>query len=184
MRFEKILVDQCAPTLARIKTGSLFTADCGTEEKLNESIRACAEVLGPKDVHVELIRVRGGKALIYVFRKGRLEQDLCCPVIREFLASCGYGRFDAQGAVETLKQRMGVAEGFPHEIGLFLGYPVEDVLGFVSNCGRNCLLCGPWKVYHDVSAAQRQFARMRKCFEVYKRLYGQGRSLEKLTVPA
>ena len=27
-------------------------------------------------------------------------------------------------------------EGFPHEIGLFLGYPPEDVLGFIENKGE------------------------------------------------
>ena len=35
---------------------------------------------------------------------------------------------------------------FPHELGLLLGYPVEDVLGFIRNEGRNYLYCGYWKV--------------------------------------
>ena len=36
---------------------------------------------------------------------------------------------------------------FPHEIGLFLGYPFEDVMGFIENKGENYLCSGCWKVY-------------------------------------
>lgn len=184
MTLEKMLVEQCAPTLARIKTGSLFTVDCGTPEALNREIVHCGEKLAPRSVHIALMRENGGRALVYVYRKGRLEQDLSCPRRQEFLASCGYAGFAAEQAVETLKRRISATGDFPHEIGLFLGYPLPDVEGFVANCGRNCLLCGPWKVYSDVAQAQRQFDRLRKCTEVYRRLYGEGRSLERLTVAA
>ena len=38
---------------------------------------------------------------------------------------------------------------FPHEMGLLLGYPVEDVKGFIRNGGENCLYIGYWKVNLD-----------------------------------
>ena len=38
---------------------------------------------------------------------------------------------------------------FPHEIGIFLGYPLADVAGFIRNKGRNCKCIGTWKVYGD-----------------------------------
>ena len=38
---------------------------------------------------------------------------------------------------------------FPHEIGLLLGIPREDVIGFMNKGGSDCLLCGYWKVYHN-----------------------------------
>lgn len=59
-----------------------------------------------------------------------------------------------------LRRRLLWREGFPHEIGLFLGYPPEDVQGFLADPGGGrCKLCGHWKVYHDVEGARRQFAR-------------------------
>lgn len=184
MTFERTLVEQCAPTLARIKTGSLFMADCGTEDDLQMEFIRCRNVLTPRDVHIVLMRVNEGKALVYVYRGKRLEQDLSCPCRREFLKSCGYKDFGAEEAVRTLRQRMDEGGAFPHEIGIFLGYPLGDVEGFVANCGKNCLLCGPWKVYSNVMEAQRQFVLLRKCTEIYRRLYVQGRSLERLTVAA
>ena len=43
---------------------------------------------------------------------------------------------------------------FPHEIGVFLGYPLEDVKGFIENKGKNFLYSGYWKVYSDVERAK------------------------------
>ena len=58
---------------------------------------------------------------------------------------------------ETLKQ----AGPFPHEMGLLLGYPVEDVEGFIKHCGKNYLYSGYWKVYKDVE-------EKKKIFEAYE----------------
>ena len=52
---------------------------------------------------------------------------------------------------------------FPHEIGIFLGYPLEDVDGFITHQGENCKLCGCWKVYGNVEQARRTFANYEKC---------------------
>ena len=42
-------------------------------------------------------------------------------------------------------------ECFPHEMGVLLGYPIEDVKGFIDNAGKNFLYSGYWKVYANVS---------------------------------
>lgn len=52
---------------------------------------------------------------------------------------------------------------FPHEIGLFLGYPPEDVEGFRLHRGRDYKLCGCWKVYSDVEGARQCFRRYARC---------------------
>ena len=46
---------------------------------------------------------------------------------------------------------------FPHEIGAFLAYPVEDVRGFLDNNGENFLYSGYWKVYHNVKETKKLF---------------------------
>ena len=61
-----------------------------------------------------------------------------------------------------LRRRL-LESGFPHEIGLFLGYPPADVAGFLKNDGKDCKLCGFWKVYDDVDGAVRQFVAFRRC---------------------
>lgn len=93
-------------------------------------------------------------------------------------------RTAVQGALRRLQERLAVQDDFPHEIGVFLGYPVEDVVGFIENAGQNCKCCGCWKVYCDECTAMRTFAKFRKCRDVYKRLWQEGRSILQLTVAA
>ena len=48
---------------------------------------------------------------------------------------------------------------FPHEMGLLLGYPVEDVRGFIEHQGRDYLCTGYWKVYENREQKQQLFQR-------------------------
>ena len=70
------------------------------------------------------------------------------------------------------------------QAGVLAGYPVEDVLGFIENAGQNCKCCGCWKVYCNECEAVRTFARYKKCRDIYKRLWQEGRSVLQLTVAA
>ena len=87
----------------------------------------------------------------------------------------------ASDCLRRLFERLRTSEAFPHEIGLFLGYPPEDVEGFIAQ--RTCAKCvGCWKVYGDVERAQRLFARYAHCTDIYLRKFAQGRDIERLTV--
>ena len=69
--------------------------------------------------------------------------------------------------IARLKERFFHKTEFPHEIGLFLGYPIEDVKGFRKFGGSDCKMCGYWKVYDDVEQARRIFDSYDKCQRVY-----------------
>lgn len=126
----------------------------------------------------------GDRALLYLFRPARLQQDLDQPGARSLLARYGYRAFQAEEALAQLQTRLREQGGFPHEIGLFLGYPLGDVAGFIRNRGKNCKCSGCWKVYCNELEAQKRFAQIQKCRQVYTRLWTQGRSLWQLTVAA
>ena len=97
--------------------------------------------------------------------------------------SCnGYTPEDSNRCVIHLIQRLRSDGEFPHEIGLFLSYPPEDVLGFILNkaCNHKCVGC--WKVYSDEQAAKCIFRRYKKCSKIYSQQWEQGKSIEQLTV--
>lgn len=52
---------------------------------------------------------------------------------------------------------------FPHEIGLFLGYPVYDVLEYYRRNGEGCIFSGYWKVYSDAEKAAETFEQYNEC---------------------
>lgn len=81
----------------------------------------------------------------------------------ELLRQGGYPVSGMREQINYLKHRLAVQQDFPHEIGLFLGYPVGDVLAFQRSRGEGCKLCGYWKVYENVEAAKRRFARFDAC---------------------
>nr|WP_297934189.1 DUF3793 family protein [uncultured Lachnoclostridium sp.] len=75
-----------------------------------------------------------------------------------------------QDKIDLLKEKMhtywAIGSDFPHEVGLFLGYPVWDVKGFIEHKGQQYKLCGYWKVYDDVPGALCKFEEydwIKKC---------------------
>lgn len=179
---DRYLIEHCAPTLASLKTASLFTYRA--EENLDRELEIWNARLAEKGVSVWVLRRRENTALVYVYRRAQLERDLLEPRTQALLRGCGYTDTAVQGALRRLQERLAVQDDFPHEIGVFLGYPVEDVVGFIENAGQNCKCCGCWKVYCDECTAMRTFAKFRKCRDVYKRLWQEGRSILQLTVAA
>lgn len=179
---ERCLVEYCAPTLAGIKTASMFCIPLEDAGCLEAQVAQWDAALRGKGLSLRMLRRQGNRALLYLFRPARLQQDLDQPGARSLLARYGYRAFQAEEALAQLQTRLREQGGFPHEIGLFLGYPLGDVAGFIRNRGKNCKCSGCWKVYCNELEAQKRFAQIQKCRQVYTRLWTQGRSLWQLTV--
>lgn len=181
---EELLLRHCSPTLAGLKTGSLFTCAYAGEEEMRAEVRAWNRRMVPKGLRVVPLRYRNGRGLIYLYRPGRLNRDLTDPVAAQLLAERGYPMEDGDRCVCRLMSRLREGEEFPHEIGLFLGYPPVDVHGFIHVGPKGCKCVGDWKVYGDEELAKRKFAQYRKCTAVYCDCHARGRTVEQLTVPA
>ena len=179
---EDSIVKYCSPTLAGIKTGSLFSCPYQSREELLQTIRHLNRRLVPKGLRVLPLRCSEGRALIYVFRPDGLKADLADDAARKILEDAGYRSEASDRCVTELIRRLNAQESFPHEIGLFLSYPPEDVQGFIENRAGNCKCVGCWKVYGDEAAAKTQFERFRKCTEIYCKQWAMGASVEELTV--
>jgi len=175
------LIRCCAPTMGRLKTGNMYTCAFESREQMTQELRALNQRLRGKGLRMLPLRWRDGKALLYLYRPAWLERDLKNPLARNLLAECGYESCNANLCLARLMARLRKEEDFPHEVGLFLGYPPADVDGFMHR-KEHYKLCGLWKVYDDAEGALRQFERCRHCTKVYLNRYAQGYSLERLAV--
>ena len=184
MSLESALVEHCAPTLARLKVASLFSLVSPCWETLYDEAAALGAQLAPKGLALRIVRASDTRALCYLYRERQLADTLRGAPEAAFLRGRGYPSLRVQDALNTLCRRLAGGGDFPHEIGLFLGYPLSDVVAFIENRGKGCVCCGCWKCYGDACEAQRIFARYDKCTEVYRRLYRAGHTLRELTVPA
>ena len=175
------LIRWCAPTMACLKTGNMFNCAFDNQEQMNEELRHLNQQLRQKGLRILPLRWWKGKALLYLYRPKMLERDLHDPLSRKLLQECGYKCSDVNVCLAQLILRLRTEKDFPHEVGLFLGYPPADVDGFMHR-KEECKLCGLWKVYDDVEGAIRQFARCRHCTEVYLNCLSHGFSLDRLAV--
>ena len=181
---EEMILKHCAPTLARIKTANMFSCCVKSKEELTTALRKYNRQFVKKGLRILPLSYKDGRALIYIYRPQLLSLDLSHSYAKELLGGLGYFSDSAELSVAKLISRLKETEGFPHEIGLFLGYPPEDVKGFIE-CGPRCYKCkGCWKVYSDEEKALRLFAKYRHCTSVYHCKWSQGTSLDKLTVSA
>lgn len=171
---EQELISLAAPTLAGIKPGSLFSIQLSSDEltHLRHQLPGLRLV----------VLAQRQKKLLYLFRPEQLSLILMDPAIQRFLLSLGYTSFTVGAALHHLRNRLMHASGFPHEIGLFLGYPLADVQGFIQHHGQNCLLSGCWKVYANAEEARHTFEAYRACRQQLLQRYADGVPLCQLIV--
>ncbi len=179
---DQLLISLCSPTLAGLKTGNLFTVDVEDRAEFNREVRQFNLRLASKGIRMIPVRFWKGHVLIYLYRPEYLKRDFANTEVCRILKEKGYTYGNADRCVAELARHLAWDSKFPHEIGLFLGYPVGDVIGFMRSPEEGVMYTGFWKVYGDKDEALRTFARYRKCTEVYCRAHKKGRTLEQLTV--
>ena len=179
---DEMIIEYCSPTLAGIKTANLFNCRYDDWSALVDDLKRLNRILNGKGIRIIPVKCTEKSALIYMYRPERLQKDLCEKEAQSLLRSFGYDINDVSSCLRCLSKRLRSFEVFPHEIGLFLGYPVEDVKGFIKHKGECSKCVGCWKVYGDVDKAEDTFERFKKCTRDYKARFRKGASLDKLIV--
>lgn len=141
------LVLQCAPVLSGLKISNLLIID----EHLSEMV---IHIVRVTNLSLYGLVYTGSKVSFLLYKDKALRDYLFQTDVKKMLNKIGYRNMDMDKALRILSERyrcyMEKRGDFPHEIGLFLGYPVEDVKGFIKNKGKNCLCTGYWKVYGNM----------------------------------
>ena len=179
----EVIANQCAPVLTDVKPSNLLILTNEEEDAFlqMEELPGISRLCLYEGEH---------KSTWLLCRRDRLESELVWPQTGEFLKQYGYRMVQESLDEKLLRLQYRFAEykegrqPFPHEMGVFLGYPLGDVIGFIKNAGQNCKCVGCWKVYCNECEAIKAFARFKKCTSVYVRLWNQGRSVRQLTVAA
>ncbi len=165
--FDYKLALHCAPTLAGMKPANLISIRRAEWHEMKAGLARSGRAFGSRQVYFRRLDSCNRRVLLLVYRRDLLAQYLALPENRRILECHGYGKDMRLGALlGRLAARIGRTDGFPHEIGVFLGYPPEDVRGFIDNQGRDYCLCGCWKVYSDPVKAKRLFSayEQARCF--------------------
>ncbi|MCH4886542.1 DUF3793 family protein [Acidaminobacter sp. JC074] len=147
------LIYYTAPTLTKEKTASLVN--------LKDDVEPLHTLWHEyKDkIHLDYIelKVERNRTLVLFYNKDMLSSVLACKKNRNFLSRFGYKSFETGYALELLKKRF--KEVCPHEVGIFLGYPLHDVKCFADCSPKKCLAVGYWKVFSNLEVALETFDR-------------------------
>ena len=166
--FERFLGRQCAPTFRAIKAANLVAFPrylCGD---VTAHLARYAPCLARHGIAIRRLAKGERRTLALFYRPAVLRRLLASPEARQLLAKYGYPPEGSLLAMLAhLERRIGSCDSFPHEIGLFLGYPPGDVRGFIEHRGRDFACCGYWKVYGDAAAARAVFGRYAACTEAF-----------------
>jgi hypothetical protein len=184
-----ILANSCMPTLLNIKPSTLvqLRKKYGNKEDLLRNLNNAMKQFSCK--YTELYE-NEEIVSIFIYQDKLLLATLEIPEYQEYLSEMGYQlknneftplfnqlrlKFDLY---HSDKQRCSLerkennkdcnyesesSNGFPHEIGILLGYPLQDVKDFIRNKGQNSKLSGCWKVYYNTEQAY-------EIFELYHKI--------------
>ena len=166
----------CAPTIAGLKAAVLINFRRGINENMRSLwLEHSGGWLCSLNVQSILLNEHGNNALVLLYRRELLAEVLGCSEACSILREYGYPLHDLDACLECLRGRL--CGEFPHEIGLFLDYPPEDVRGFIEKRAAKKLSCPCcyWKVYGDAEKARRKFLmyKQAECEAARKILAGE-----------
>lgn len=147
---------QCAPLITGLKLSNLLTISPDGFSQVEKIVEGSILSMYP-------LMETEAKIVILLYRRDRLEKYLKMPQVQKLLQEAGYDSGRLEDILPVFCERYETyaenRKSFPHEMGLLLGYPPEDVEGFIRHQGRNSLCTGYWKVYADKEGKQRLFEK-------------------------
>lgn len=149
LQFQIVL--RCAPFLKGMKAASAVNIE-------KQYCPGLEEVLADTGIEYRYLSKDKGRCLVFFYRRKEFSDYLKRADVREFLECCGYRCPGPEKVLDRLSDRIcryiRRDAGFPHEIGVFLDYPIDDVRCFMEQKGKGGVMTGYWKVYHDPGKAQ------------------------------
>lgn len=172
---ERQLAFQCAPVITGVKMSNLLMIQ-------NHNINRVETLLGDSDIQLFRLYTADNKTSFLLYRRDRFQQYLQQEEVKRLLVKMGYQSLEESELLTEFQKRYAACRrghmDFPHEMGMFLGYPIEDVLGFIEHKGKNYLYSGYWKVYSNIQEKRRLFKEFEQAKETLIRLLFSGTSME------
>lgn len=165
---------QCSPFIAGLKISNLFTISIPQNSELEY-------ILLLSGYSFKKLYNTKNNVIYFLYNEKKLQEYLKMDMVRKILYECGYPydiHKDIYKMLTIFKDKyIGYMQGkceFPHEMGIFLGYPIDDVIGYLKNNGENSICVGYWKVYKNAQEKQKLFREFECAKECVIRYLAQG----------
>jgi len=163
------LMLECSEVLAGVKPANLIslvnrTRPCG--RNLYQLWQTHQHQVASRFGSLEFIMLQDKPraVLLLCFDRNHLEQHLSHAGIRTLLHKAGYQpQSGLDELLDLLLQRIVKHDRFPHEIGLFIGYPPKDVAAFMGMVKLPFTCQALWKIYGNPAQSLRLAEDYRCC---------------------
>lgn len=176
---ERLLAYHCSPALVGIKSANLMNCNLNKYPQIMEDIKKFNDNNNSK-ISFEILGMCEKRALILVYQRQKLQRTIFEKNNYEYLVGRGYPqKKDLDLYIQHLKLSIELSDSFPHEVGVFLGYALDDIIDFEAGT-KECLYVGYWKVFSNKEEKIRTFDRYTRCKNIIFRLLDKGYSLESM----
>ena len=172
----RLIIQNAAVLKGKRISGMLFLND--------KELARISMKLHNTDISLIILCTCKKRHLVMVYRAKELEEHLRSKEVSDYLREFGYRRDDFISNLIRLHQRMNgfynKMKEFPHEVGVFLGYPICDIKGFLENKGERYLHSGYWKIYGNLEETRKKFLSYDEAREIAIDEFLSGRELESI----
>lgn len=179
LNINQIFIRCCSQVLCGIKPANLFTLS--TEAFSEEVFAEWKTVTEFQGLSISAFNRSSNVVMIFVYDFLWIRKILEDSFTASYLKGKGYT--NVQNTTKTLDElfvRLKKNEGFPHEVGILLGYPIEDVISFEEKEGKCCKYCGYWKSYCNPEEAKKCCQKYKQCSQMCKQWFDEGYSIPQI----
>lgn len=169
----RFLLLKTAAVRKGIKPGELLRVRHCYRSKNKEGFQFCLyrnDILNILQLNYLELRIEEDCSLILFYHRDAMAKTLAKEENLEVLKSCGYPiDLPFEEMLRLLKGRF-EKEIIPHEVGIFIGYPAKDVMGFIQKIPRSPGHHGAWVIFGDTKESLFYMNLYRQVEEVANKL--------------
>lgn len=177
-KLENILANHCSPAMFGIKSANLICIRITDIPNAEEEIDMLNKNLNGR-ITARIIKKTNDVILVMIYQNCKLKRTIFNEDNHNYLVSLGY---PTNGSIDDyllhLSSRI-TCNMFPHEIGVFLNYDLNDIIDF-SNKNKKSIYSGYWQVFSDLEKKKIIFNKYSKCRNLVINLINKGYKLETL----
>lgn len=154
---ENFLIYNLSLVIYGSKPSATLTLKKGKDGNFDKWQKYGAKFIKSIDLDFIILREQEEAVILLVYNKEKLSRCIMFGSNRKFLVKLGYSlERNLELYLNKLVERYDLYH-CPHELGIFLGFPVSDVKEFMKCSNKKCLICGYWKVYNNLEEAIETF---------------------------
>lgn len=179
LSLNQIFIRYSSQTICGIKPANLFTVSA---KELSRKILTTWENIASKQkLILRAFEISNKTMMIFIYNSKWIQDILSNSSIQNYMSSKKFSSpHNVEKSMEELIFRLKEKNEFPHEVGIFLGYPLEDVIKFEENKGKFCKYCGYWKSYSNPEEARKCCDLYRDCCQMCTQWFDEGYSIPQI----